>query len=516
MIFEPIGRVSELRALERASAREPLMERAGHAAASVAREMLGGSTPRALVLAGPGNNGGDAFVVARCLKAGFFDVTVVFHGDAARLSQDAVAAHRAWRNAGGATQAEWPDAGAWGLVVDGLFGIGLMRGIEGTAARWIERANACGAPILALDVPSGLNADTGIAYAPTIRASHTATFLALKPGLLTADGADHCGAISVHSLGVSIGDDWPGHKLDWIAARARLPEILRRNRHNVHKGSFGTLGVIGGSDGMVGAAILAARAAAQLGAGKVWVGLAASKRPAVDWRQPELMLREAQNVLDDRPDALVIGPGLGTSSPARALLDQTLDASAPLAIDADALNLLAADAKLAQKAAARSAPTILTPHPAEAARLLSSSTAAVQNDRIAAALGLGEKFRASVVLKGAGSVLAFGDKTWAINTTGNAGLASGGTGDVLAGMIGAFLAQGLSAKDALQTAVCLHGAAADALVAEGVGALGMTASEIAPAARRLLNLAARDVTGSAASTPSSCVPPDRGAPARRL
>jgi hydroxyethylthiazole kinase-like uncharacterized protein yjeF len=515
MIFEPIGRVSELRELERAAVREPLMERAGHAAASIAREMLGGSTPRVLVLAGPGNNGGDAFVVARCLKAWFFDVTVAFHGDAGRLSADAATAHRAWRDAGGATRSEWPDAGAWGLVVDGLFGIGLTRAVGGAAGQWIERANACRAPVLALDVPSGLNADTGVAYAPAIRASHTATFLALKPGLLTADGPDHCGVTSVHSLGVSIGDDWPGRKLDWIAASAALPESLRRTRHNVHKGSFGTLGVIGGSDGMVGAAILAARAAAQLGAGKVWVGLAASKRPAADWTQPELMLREAQTVLDDRPDALVIGPGLGTSSPARALLAQALDASVPLAIDADALNLLASDAQLAHKAAARSAPTILTPHPAEAARLLSSTTAAIQSDRVAAALEVCAKFRATVVLKGAGSVLAFGDGTWAINTTGNAGLASGGTGDVLTGMIGALLSQRLSAKDALQTAVCLHGAAADALVAEGIGPLGLTASEIAPAARRLLNAAARDVTGSGASTPSSCVPPDRGAPARR-
>jgi hydroxyethylthiazole kinase-like uncharacterized protein yjeF len=203
------------------------------------------------------------------------------------------------------------------------------------------------------------------------------------------------------------------------------------------------------------------------------------------------MLRDAESVVADRPDALVVGPGLGTTSRARALLAKALDAPVSLALDADALNLLAVDADLARRVAARDAPTLLTPHPGEAARLLSITTAAVQSDRLEAALRAARAFRADVVVKGAGSVLAFADGTWAINATGNAGLSSGGTGDVLTGMLGAFLAQGLSAKDALQTAVCLHGAAADALVAEGVGPLGLAASEIAPAARRLVNASAR-------------------------
>lgn len=489
MMLEPIGRVEELRAVERAKASESLMERAGHAAASVARDLVGSPAPRVLVLAGPGNNGGDAFVVARWLKTWFYDVVVAFHGDEKRLSEDASAAHRAWRGAGGTTQAGWPGNGTWGLIVDGLFGIGLARPVEGAASQWIERANASGAPILALDIPSGLNADSGVAYAPTIRARHTATFLALKPGLLTGDGPDHCGAISVHPLGLSLADALRGRRLDWATLAATLPEPLRRTRRNVHKGTFGTLGVIGGNDGMVGAAILAARAAAHLGAGKVWVGIAATERPAVDWVQPELMLRDAQAVLEDRPDALVIGPGLGTSSRARTLLARALDVAVPLALDADALNLLAADGELARKTVARSAPTVLTPHPAEAARLLASTTAQVQGDRLAAALEIAAKFRADVVLKGAGSVLAFRDATWAINATGNAGLASGGSGDVLSGMLGALLAQRLPAKEALHTAVCLHGAAADALIDDGVGPLGLLASELAPAARRLLNRA---------------------------
>ncbi|HEX8013398.1 MAG TPA: NAD(P)H-hydrate dehydratase [Casimicrobiaceae bacterium] len=491
MSLEPIGRVADLRAVERAAAGEPLMERAGQAAAEIARELLADRAPRVLVLAGPGNNGGDAFVVARWLKSAFYDVVVAFHGDAKRLPPDAAAAHRAWVAAGGTTLDAWPEGDTWGLIVDGLFGMGLSRPVEGVPAQWIARANTSEARVLALDIPSGLDADTGIAYPPTIRADSTATFLALKPGLLTADGPDHCGAISVHALGIDVGAGAPGRCLRWSCLADALPEVLKRARRNVHKGSFGTLGLIGGSDGMVGAAILAARAAAQLGAGKIWVGLTASAPPALDWIQPELMLRSAPAVVDDKPDALVVGPGLGREHRAREILARALAHRVPVAIDADALNLVAADADLARMVAARSAPTALTPHPAEAARLLASTTAAVQGDRLAAALALASKFRAAVVLKGAGSVLAFPDGAWAINASGNAGLASGGTGDALSGMLGALLAQGLSLADALQIAVCLHGAAADALVADRAGPLGLTASELAPAARRLLNAARR-------------------------
>jgi hydroxyethylthiazole kinase-like uncharacterized protein yjeF len=203
------------------------------------------------------------------------------------------------------------------------------------------------------------------------------------------------------------------------------------------------------------------------------------------------MLRSAESVLGDGVDALVVGPGLGTDARARELVAKALalPSPCPLALDADALNLIAADAGLARAVAARNAPIALTPHPAEAARLLGSTTEAVQSDRLAAALDIATKFRAGVVLKGAGSVLAFSGGAWAINATGNAGLASGGTGDVLSGMLGALLAQGLALDDALKIAVCLHGAAADALVVDGTGPLGLAASELAPVARRLVNAA---------------------------
>jgi hydroxyethylthiazole kinase-like uncharacterized protein yjeF len=491
MKCDPIGRVGDVRAIERAAAGAPLMERAGLAAAGVARDLLAGCVPRVLVLAGPGNNGGDALVVARWLKSWFFDVSVAFHGDARKLSADAAAAHQAWRDAGGAVGADWPEGGDWGLLVDGLFGIGLARPVEGRVAAWIARANASTVPILALDIPSGLNADTGAAYPPTIRAQATATFIALKPGLLTADGPDCCGVISVHALGLDATAAAPGRRVDWQAVAIDLPEPLRRTQRNMHKGSFGTLGIVGGNDGMVGAAVLAARAALYLGAGKTWVGLAANEPPAVDWTQPELMLRRARDVLDAGPTALVVGPGLGTDARARELLAHALPLPLPLVLDADALNLIATDAELARGVAARAHATAITPHPAEAARLLATTTAAVQDDRLSAALALAAKFDAAVVLKGAGSVLAFADGTWAINASGNPGLASGGTGDVLSGMLGALLAQGIALDAALVCAVCLHGAAADALVAVGVGPLGLTASELAPAARRLVNAAAR-------------------------
>jgi hydroxyethylthiazole kinase-like uncharacterized protein yjeF len=488
MRLDAILRVAELRAIEARAVGVPLMERAGLAAAEIARSMLAVHSARVLVLAGPGNNGGDAFVVARWLKSWFFEVVVAFCGDAAALASDAAAAHQAWHNDGGTTIRQWPD-GPFGLIVDGLFGIGLTRAVQGVPAQWIARANASALPVLALDIPSGLDADTGVARSPAIRASATATFIALKPGLLTGDGPDHCGTISVHGLELDarLVGDARGCMLAWSTQRGVLPEVLRRTLHNVHKGSFGTLAVVGGGDGMVGAALLAGRAALHLGAGKVWIGLCASAPPAVDWAQPELMLRSARAVLDAAPNAMVIGPGLGTADEARGWVAQALRLPIPLLIDADALNLIARDGALASDVAARTAPTVLTPHPAEAARLSGTTVEAIQSDRLGAALSLSAAMNAAVVLKGTGSVLAYSDGHFAINASGNAALASAGTGDVLAGMIGALLAQGVSADTALALGACLHGAAADTLVAEGVGPLGVTASELAPIARRLIN-----------------------------
>ncbi len=215
------------------------MERAGEAAAEVARALIGERGGSVLVLAGPGNNGGDAFVVARRLREAFFEVTVVFRGDPAALPADAAAAHRAFLAAGGATVSAIPAGWRGSLVIDGLFGIGLGRPLSAEYAAMVEWANGAGAPILALDIPSGLAADTGTALGPTIHATATATFIALKPGLLTADGVDLCGTVSVHELGLDAEAIAPaaGHRLDWPVLAAALPDVLaRRDRGTSTRG----------------------------------------------------------------------------------------------------------------------------------------------------------------------------------------------------------------------------------------------------------------------------------------
>jgi hydroxyethylthiazole kinase-like uncharacterized protein yjeF len=486
----PIFRVAELRAVEAAHRDAALMERAGRAAAEVARARAGERGGRIVVLAGPGDNGGDAFVVARCLRAWFFDVVVVFPGDSAKLPQDAAAAYQAFISAGGTTVTA-PDTQRPVLIVDGLFGIGLRRPLEDQYAALVRWANDSGAPILALDIPTGLDADTGVACVPTIRAAATATFIGLKPGLLTSDGPDFCGAVSVHSLDIGGNPEAHGHRLDWPVLAAALPATLARSTRNVNKGTFGTLGILGGTEGMGGALILAGRAALRSGAGKVWLGFLMADPPKIDASMPELMLRHSGPVLDARPDALVIGPGLGTSDAAHTLLARALAHPIPIALDADALNLIAKEPALRAATAARVAPTLATPHPGEAARLLGVDIAAIGNDRLAASQRIAQELAANVVLKGAGSVLAHPDGTWDINASGGPALATAGSGDVLSGLLGALLAQGMDAKAALRYAVCLHGATADALVAQGIGPLGLTASELPDATRGLLNAAGR-------------------------
>jgi ADP-dependent NAD(P)H-hydrate dehydratase / NAD(P)H-hydrate epimerase len=483
----PVLCVDELRAIEASHAHLPLMECAGTAAGEVAdREIR--SRGAVVVLAGPGNNGGDGFVLARALRTRFHDVTVVFRADAGKLPADAKAAYEAFIADGGATVIA-PPADSPALIIDALFGIGLTRPLAAEYAELVEWANGCTAPILALDIPSGLDAQSGHAHGPSIRAASTATFLALKPGLLTGEGPDLCGQISVHDLGVAIPRETRGHRLDWPQLAASLPPTLRRMQHAVHKGTFGTLAIVGGAAGMVGAAILAGRAALRVGAGKVRIGMLAQGHPAYDFGMPELMIGDADGGFDDA-DALVVGPGLGLSPTATAVLERALAASVPLLLDADALNALARDPQLQAATRSRSAATLVTPHPAEAARLLGVDVASVQRDRLNAALEIARMLNASVVLKGAGSVLAYPDGRFDINASGNAALATAGTGDVLSGFGGAFLAQRLDATTALRYAVCLHGAAADALVASGIGPVGLGASELPDAARRLVNQAA--------------------------
>jgi hydroxyethylthiazole kinase-like uncharacterized protein yjeF len=490
MPLQPILPIDALRDVERAHAHEPLMERAGAAAAAIAGAMLGTSGGRVVVLAGPGNNGGDAYVCARRLLERNCDVDIVDTGAAAARPTEAAAARAALGPFASRLRTS-PPAEAPALVVDGLFGVGLSRPLAEPYATWVNWANASGAPILALDVPSGLDAATGVARAPTITATATATFIALKPGLLTCDGPDHCGDISVHALGLEAEVPATSVRLEWRGLQRQLPPVLARPQRKSHKGTYGRACIVGGAEGLVGAALLAGRAAIRLGAGRVVVGLAARNPPLVDWLSPELMLREADAVGTDH-DAWVVGPGLGGGERAKALVARIVAVEEPIVLDADALNALAGDAALAAVVGARRGATLATPHPAEAARLLGCTTADVQADRVGAATRLASMLDADVVLKGAGSIVARPDGTFDINASGNPALATAGSGDVLAGFLGALLAQGIDASAALRIGVCLHGAAADMLVARGVGPLGVTASEVIDAARALMNEATRE------------------------
>jgi len=486
---QPVYLTEDIRALERIAAERPgataLMPLAGLAAAEYARELLGEYGRNVLVLAGPGNNGGDAFEAAAQLKRWFYRVELVFAGDEHQLSDDALAALRKWRACGGNTYAAPPAALAPDLVVDGLFGIGLTRALEGGYAELIAGINRLPGPKLALDIASGINADTGAMMGTALRATHCITFIALKPGLLTLDGPDHCGEIRVADLGLDAGSMLANKGA--TTGQALLQCVLPRPL-NFHKGKAGSVGVLGGACGMVGAAVLTGRAALKLGAGKVYLGLLTDHPPYVDYTQPELMLRTPRELLEaGMITVFAAGPGMGTAKSAEQLLREVLDADVPVVLDADALNLIAASKTLQGRLPRRSAPSVLTPHPAEAARLLGCATAEVQADRIKAALELARRYGALAVLKGNGSVIASPDGTWLINTSGNPGMASAGMGDVLTGMIASLLAQGAGARAASAAAVWLHGAAGDALARDGKGPIGISASEVIDEARALLN-----------------------------
>lgn len=475
------------------------MERAGAAAAAAAVSIRADRAAPVLVVAGPGNNGGDAFVVARLLRQRGLAVEVVFAGEPQRLPGDAGAAYAAFAAAGGTTLPAIAARRDWSLIVDGLFGIGLTRPPEGRFGELIATMNtaadASDCPLLALDCPSGLDADSGTTLGIAVCATHTLSFIAAKPGLLTGDGPDHCGSLDVAPLGLDVDavlKNLPedAENVGRLVSRGLFADWLLPRPRNSHKGSFGSAGILGGAPGMAGAALLAGRAALKLGSGRVFVGFAGTP-PAVDPVQPELMLRSADGCLAAPLTALACGPGLGTDAAAERWLDAALATSLPLVLDADALTLIAADAdRLARVAArldARSAPTLLTPHPAEAARLLAGDVATIQRDRIAAARAIAARCRAWVALKGLGTVVAAPDGRWWLNGSGNPALATAGSGDVLTGLVVALLAQGWPAEPALLAAVHLHGHAAEALAAQLGGEIGATAGEIATSCRQVFN-----------------------------
>ncbi len=487
--FTPVFLTRQIRAIEQAvlggPAAPPLMLHAGIAVAKLARDMLGDRGKRVLVLAGPGNNGGDAFIAARQLKEWWIDVTVVFAGTSGKLPADAKAALKSWMDAGGTTLESISTGTRYDLIIDGLFGIGLERPLENQMAALVDQVNVSGVDVLAIDIPSGLHADSGRILGRAIRARHTLTFIGMKAGLLTLDGPDCAGNVQLDTLGIDLPElkSPRGQRIETSLIASTLPARMR----NSHKGTFGNVGILGGAPGMVGAALLAGRAALKLGAGRVYAGLFAES-PTVDLLQPELMLRSAQDVLKiDALDCLAAGPGLGESQAAQHALAAAIVHRAPLVLDADALNLLAAHPKLQQAVAGRSSATILTPHPAEAGRLLGTSTATIQQDRVASARALAQRYNAAVVLKGNGSICAHVNGDWYVNTSGNPGMAAAGMGDVLTGIVAAIVAQGGKPDLALLAGVHLHGLAADRLVAAGIGPAGLTASEVIDAARATLN-----------------------------
>lgn len=448
----PLHDVAAIRRIEQRAAAElpahTLMQRAG---LSVARLALA-VAPHARtfwIACGPGNNGGDGFEAALHLRQWGKEPIVTWLGEEGRVPADARASLQRARDAGVRFSPDVPPA--CDFAIDALLGIGGSRVPEGALLAQIEKLNAGAAPVLALDVPSGLNADTGQA-ASAVRAAHTLSLIALKPGLFTARGRDAAGQVWLDDLGV--------HDHESASATLAGPPAAASRPHASHKGSYGDVAVVGGAPGMTGAALLAARAALSHGAGRVFVGFLAEDAPTVDLQQPDLMVRPWDSLeLAD----MTVACGCGGGDAVRAALPRVLEARA-LVLDADALNAVAADAQLQallQARGRRRAPTVLTPHPLEAARLLECGTGEVQAQRLVAARELARRYGCVVVLKGSGSAIAAPDGELRINPTGNARLATAGTGDVLAGMVAARLAHGEEAMEAAAAAAYLHGLAAD-------------------------------------------------------
>lgn len=427
------------RAIETAAADPALMERAGLAGAKLALALLASRDAAPVwVVCGPGNNGGDGLVVARHLHGLGRALRVSLLADPQRLPADAAQALRDAVAAGvtidpGVQQPTQRPA----LVVDALLGLGLNRAPDARLGQAIQAMQGCGAPILALDLPSGLLADTGQpAGSAAVRADHTLALLTLKPGLFTGEGRAHGGRLWFDALGVR-----PERCADALLLGADAALDLSRPVSS-HKGRQGAVRVIGGAAGMQGAARLAARAALVCGAGRVYLDLLddADGGPA-DPAQPELM-RWREGAL--APSDAIVVAGCGGGEAVAAALPALLRQVPRLVLDADALNALAADAGLAallRRRAAFGLSSLLTPHPLEAARLLRSTTGAVQTDRLAAAQELSRRMACSVVLKGSGSVIAIPGELPAINSSGGPALATAGTGDVLAGWLGGLWAQ---------------------------------------------------------------------------
>ncbi len=486
----PLYRASQVRELDRIAIKEIsipgicLMERAGCAAF----EVLKARWPKArriTVLCGTGNNGGDGYVLARLAYLAGYGVTVLQIGDTAKLKGEARIAFEAMTAVGLLTQVFTDKKlSIVDVVVDALFGTGLDREVSGTWREVIEALNRCTCPILSVDIPSGLHADTGTVLGVAVRADVTVSFIGLKQGLFTGAGPDYCGSVYFDDLQVpstiykSVKNTVI--RLDYEVLKTAL---VKRSRI-AHKGTFGHVLVIGGDSGMIGAVRLAAEAAARVGAGLVSVATRTAHAALISLTRPEIMSHgvdtaEQLGPLLNKANVIVIGPGLGQSIWARAMLEAIKKLQKPVVVDADALNLLA-------KLPFRLPNSVLTPHPGEAARLLEMSTAEIQADRFAAVRALQLRFGGVCVLKGAGSLVASSDGQVGVCIAGNPGMACGGMGDLLTGVIAGLLAQGFSSTEAANLGVCLHGRAGDRAAREG-GERGLLPSDLLPWLRHYAN-----------------------------
>ncbi len=469
----PLYGVAATRCIEQAAQNalplHTLMQRAGRAVAQLALALA----PHARciwVACGPGNNAGDGLEAAMHLHQWGKKVVVTWLGDPAHAPQDSLASYLRATGAGVIFAATPPLD--FDLCVDALLGIGAApRALQGRMADWIAHMNACSAPILAVDLPTGLAADTGHVQNIHVKASHTLSLLTLKPGLFTAHGRDVAGTVWLEDLGMQA--QAPAHKQTPTARLTAKPALATRC-HAAHKGRFGDVAIIGGAPGMTGAALLAASAALHAGAGRVYVGLLDANALQVDTQQPELMFRPFA-LLDY--SAMTVVCGCGGGSDMAKVLGKILSSKVRLVLDADALNAIAAEVQLQGlliERGTRQWATVLTPHPLEAARLLNCTTQEVQNNRLQAAQELAERLHCIVVLKGSGTVIAAPGETPFINPTGNAKLATAGSGDVLSGLIGARLALGSAPFETACQSVYQHGALADQWP-EGTG---LTAAEL--------------------------------------
>lgn len=485
-------RAIETQATARSGDGSALMQRAGQGAWRTLLDRWPAAGPL-LVACGPGNNGGDGYVLARHARQSGREVMVVHaagHAPRSELARQACAAYVA---AGGRV-VEFGGEGlpAADLVVDALFGIGLERAPDEVAAALIAAINRHPAPVFALDVPSGIDASRGSAPGGAVAAALTLEFIAPKAALRTGAARDLAGVLQVDALGLD-----PSRFQMPAAAECLQPVDLRRwlspRRRDSHKGEHGRVLCIGGEHGHGGAILMASESALRSGAGLVDVVTRLPHVVALLARLPEAMAHahaDDADALDahfiEAADVVVIGPGLGQGAWGTMLLDQVLLAGKPGVLDADALNLLASNPR------SLPADSILTPHPGEAARLLGVEVAQVQRDRFHAARSLADRYRAVVVLKGAGSIVAAPDRTPRLVDAGNPGMAVGGMGDVLSGVVASLRAQGLDAFDAASCGALLHAAAGDAASCERDehgehGERGLLPTDLMPWLRRLAN-----------------------------